>query len=91
MMLVDDDVFRILEQSKKPTQPITVPSVEAMIALKLHATCQCTRSEAEKDWSAIIALFKAHNLSLDDADFRAMIQRHGGTNAIQRIAHSLAE
>lgn len=91
LMLVDDDVFRILEQAKMPTQPIAVPSVEAMIALKLHATRQRTRSEAEKDWSDIIALFKAHNLALDDPDFRAMIQRHGETNAIQRIADSLAE
>lgn len=91
LMLVDDEVFLVLEQAKLPTQPIAVPCVEAMIALKLHAASQRARNEAEKDWADIIALCKAHKLSLDDADFRAMIQRHGGSKAVQRIEDSIAD
>ena len=90
LMLVDDDVFTILEASKTNTKPIAVPSVEAMIALKLHAAKQATRTESEKDWSDIIALFKAHQLSLDEATIHAMVMRHGGAYAINRIQTALA-
>ena len=90
LMLVDDDVFTTLEISKTNTKPIAVPSVEAMIALKLHAAKQATRTEGEKDWSDIIALFKAHQLRLDETTIRAMVLRHGGADAINRIEAALA-
>ncbi|MEI8107811.1 MAG: hypothetical protein WCI46_08340 [Verrucomicrobiota bacterium] len=90
LMLVDEDVFTTLEISKTATKPIAVPSVEAMIALKLHAAKQSTRTEREKDWSDIIALFKAHQLRLEEVTIHAMVLRHGGADAINRIQASLA-
>jgi len=90
LMLVDEDVFDALELTKTPTEPIAVPSVEAMIALKLHAAKQQHRTEAEKDWSDIIVLFKAHRLSLDAPHIHAMIMRHGGQHAIERIQAAIA-
>lgn len=90
LMLVDDAVFRALEQTKTATQPIATPSVEALIALKLHAIRQPGRDDAEKDWSDILALVKAHRLTLDDPDFSATVMKHGGQTAIQRIQAAIA-
>lgn len=89
-MLVDDDVFEILERTKTDIKPIATPGVKAVIALKLHATHQSARDDAEKDWSDILALVKAHQLSLDDQEFFAIVLKHGGQTAIQRIQASIA-
>ncbi len=88
LMLVDDDVFLTLERTKSDTQPIATPGVQAMIALKLHAINQPGRDDVEKDWMDVIALVKAHQLSLDDPDFSAIVLWHGGEIAIQRIRDS---
>lgn len=42
-------------------------------------------------WSDIIALIRVHHLSLDDAEFHAMVLRHGGIEGIERIKQALAE
>jgi hypothetical protein len=88
LMLVDDDVFLTLERTKSETQPIATPGVQAMIALKLHAINQPGRDDVEKDWMDVLALVKAHHLTLDDPDFSAIVTRHGGASAIQRIRDS---
>ncbi|MEO7100894.1 MAG: hypothetical protein ABI162_16160 [Luteolibacter sp.] len=89
LMLVDDEVFQALEQTKINSNPIATPGVVAMIALKLHAIKQPARDDVEKDWSDVLALIKAHKLSLDDPDFSAIVLKHGGETAIQRIETSL--
>ncbi len=90
LMLVDDEVFEALERTKADTAPIATPGVEAMVALKLHATRQPGRDDVGKDWSDILALVKAHRLSLDDPEFSAMVLKHGGETAIRRIRASIA-
>lgn len=90
LMLVDDGVFQTLELTKTDLKPIATPGVVAMIALKLHAIRQPARDDIEKDWSDVLALIKAHHLSLDDPDFSATILKHGGETAVQRIQASLA-
>lgn len=85
LMLVDDEVFQTLELTKTDIRPIATPGVVAMIALKLHAIKQPARDNAEKDWSDVLALVKAHQLSLDDPEFSAIILKHGGETAIKRI------
>ncbi len=85
LMLVDDEIFAILELTKSDTAPISTPGVVAMIALKLHAIRQPTRSEVEKDWADVLALVEAHQLSLDEPDFFATVLKHGGETAVKRI------
>ncbi len=85
LMLVDDEVFAILEETKSNTAPIATPGVVAMIALKLHAIRQPARGETEKDWADVLALVHAHQLSLDEPDFFATVLKHGGETAVQRI------
>ena len=89
LMLVDDDVFELLNSNKVNSKPIATPGVEAMIALKLHAIQQPARGDLEKDWSDVIALVKNHHLSLDDANFFATVLKHGGEAAIERIQASI--
>ncbi len=89
LMLVDEEVFRTLELTKANSKPIATPGVVAMIALKLHAINQPARDNVEKDWSDVLALVKAHQLSLDDPDFSATIRKHGGETAINRIQASI--
>ena len=91
LMLVDDDVYALMEQTKQSSPPIATPSAQAMIALKLHATKNRSAIDAEKDWSDIFALMRIHQLSLDDADFAAMVRRHGGNDAIEKIRAAFAQ
>lgn len=89
LMLVDDQVFETLSLGKTEPKPIATPSATSIIALKLHAINQPAREDTAQDWSDIIALTKAHNLSLDDPEFFAIIQKYGGETAIQKIKDSL--
>ena len=85
LMLVDDEVFETLEQSKTAAEPIATPGVKAMIALKLHAIHQASRTDVDKDWSDVIALIRAHQLKLDDPEFAAIVLKHGGESSAKRI------
>lgn len=60
-----------------------------MIALKLHASRQPGRTRVEQDWSDVMALIAVHQLSLDDADFAAIVLRHGGEQAVRRIRSAI--
>jgi len=88
LMLVDDDVFAVFEQSKVASLPLATPGVLALIALKLHAIRQPSREDPTKDWTDVLALIKHHELSLDDPEFAAIVLKHGGPSAIQIIQHA---
>lgn len=65
LMLVNDEVYEVMKKDRVDTQSISTPSVMALIALKLHAIRQPGREGTAKDWSDVLALTKAHGLSLD--------------------------
>lgn len=85
LMLVDEDVFEIISSTKSDLPPIPTPDAKSMIALKLHAINQPSRENTAQDWSDVLALVKHHKLSLDDPDFFAIVSKHGGEKAIERI------
>lgn len=85
LMIVDDEVFQALQLTRVEFEPIATPGVMAMIALKLHAIRQPGRSRAGQDWTDVMALIAAHQLTLDDPEFLAIVQRHGGDEGIRRI------
>ena len=85
LMLVDDEVFASLASAKIDSSPIPTPAVQSMIALKLHAINQPARENTAQDWADVIALIKANNLSLDDPGFAAIVSKHGGAAATERI------
>jgi len=85
LMLVEQNVFESLQADQTDHEPIPTPSPEAMIALKLHAINQPAREDTAKDWSDIFAIMTAQSLSLDDPEFSAIVQKHGGNEAVQKI------
>ena len=89
-MLVEDAVYEVLENSKNGRSIIATPSAAAMVALKLHAIHQPSRTDTAQDWSDVLALVRANHLSLDDTEFSAIVLRHGGEAAIEKIRTALA-
>lgn len=85
LMLVEENVFRALEATREDREPLAVPGLRALIALKLHAASQASRDDRDKDWSDVFQLMTTHGLDLDDGEFAAMVLRHGGEAAIERI------
>lgn len=85
LMLVDGEVFETLFSTKTDSEPIATPSAQSMVALKLHAINQPARENTAQDWADVLALIKAHKLSLDDPGFSAMVSKHGGEAATERI------
>ena len=90
LMPVDEVVFKTLRTSRTQNKPIPSPSPQAMVALKLHAINQPGREDIEKDWSDILAIIDAQSLTLDDPEFSDTVLKHGGENAIAKIADHLA-
>ena len=89
LMLIDDAVFETILVDKIDSTPLATPSPQTMIALKLHAINQPSRRNTDQDWSDVIALSRTHKLSLDDASFSAIVLKHGGQTAIDRIKAAL--
>jgi len=85
LMLVDDAVYEILSSTKNDSPPIATPGVLSMVALKLHAIKQPSRENTAQDWADVLALVKAHKLTLDDPEFSAIVSKHGGEAATERI------
>jgi hypothetical protein len=85
LMVVEDEVFDALDRSKTDLEPIATPGVKAMIALKLHAIQQPARGDSTQDWADVMAIIRAHQLTLDDPEFSTIVRKHGGETAIERI------
>lgn len=65
---------------------IMVPAPEHIVALKLHAAKSPTRSKPETDWEDIRQILEVHALNIEDENFKALVLKHGGDEALQRIA-----
>jgi hypothetical protein len=85
LMLVDEGVFQTLYATRTASEPIPTPDALSMIALKLHAISQPSRNNTEQDWADVIALAKTKKLTLDVPEFSAIVRKHGGEKAIERI------
>jgi hypothetical protein len=88
-MFVDAPTWTGLDsQARQETvadQPVRIPRVEHLVALKLHAASSPIRAAREQDWEDIRQM--VHTWHLDPADpyFRELILRHGGPDAMDRI------
>jgi hypothetical protein len=60
-----------------------------MVALKLHAIRQPARKQVEKDWGDVTGLIQSCGLSLEDGQFRELIQRYGASEAEPEIRKRL--
>jgi len=89
LMFVDAPTWENMEAEARDEsaagQPVRVPRVEHLIALKLHAANSATRDSREQDWEDIRHLVRAWHLDPDEAYFREIILRHGGDESLERI------
>jgi len=85
LMFVDDETFQKLEKESVRKGAVCVPTVQHLIALKLHAARSATRSSPQKDWGDIEELIRLHRLDPAKQDFRDLILRYGGEQSLVRI------
>jgi hypothetical protein len=95
LMIVDDTTFERLylftEERLFDGEQIRIPNAVHMVALKLHAAQDATRRRSEVDWEDIVGVLRAAQQNVDDAEFRAIVERYGGPAAIHEIKRRLAE
>jgi hypothetical protein len=89
LMYVDEKTWSVIHSSavekKLGSFSILVPKPEHIVALKLHAAKSPTRSQPETDWEDILQLILVHQLNPKDEEFRALILKHGGEEALEKI------
>jgi hypothetical protein len=56
-----------------------------LVALKLHAAQPPDRTRPEADWEDIRQIVRICGLNLDNAEFRKIVLRYGGEEAIHRV------
>jgi hypothetical protein len=66
-------------------QPVRIPRVEHLIALKLHAASSPTRDAREQDWEDIRQMVRTWHPDPAEPYFHELILRHGGPDAMNRI------
>jgi hypothetical protein len=66
-------------------ESVRLPRPEIIIALKLHAAKNATRSRPESDWEDIRQIVRIHQLNPDDETFKKLILRYGDADALQKI------
>ncbi|HEU4678915.1 MAG TPA: hypothetical protein VFS35_05300 [Terrimicrobiaceae bacterium] len=79
---------KLLESSKKghaAGHELRIPKPEHLVALKLHAASSPTCSKPETDWEDIRQIVRICGLSITDPEFREIVRRYGGEEAVRRI------
>ena len=94
LMIVDDRTFGRIEVTSNEKvldgEPIRIPDVLRLIALKLHATRDPNRRTSETDWRDVAALLLKNNQNLENPELRAIISQYGGPTALAEIRRRLS-
>jgi hypothetical protein len=89
LMFVDDNTW-----SRLATQPVErtiaghsvkIPSLEHLVALKLHAASSPGRARQEADWEDIRQLVQIGELDPSNPEFRETILRYSGAAGLRRV------
>ena len=64
---------------------VRTPKPEHLVALKLHAASSPTRSRPGVDWEDVRQIVRICGLDIADPEFRDMVRRYGGEDAVHRI------
>ena len=64
---------------------VRMPKPEHLVALKLHAASSPTRSKPAVDWEDIRQIVRICGLNISDPEFREIVRRYGGEEAVRRI------
>jgi hypothetical protein len=89
LMFADGATWEKLWAGARPgeaaSRTVLTPRPEHLVALKLHAASSPTRSKPESDWEDVRQIIAICGLNADEQEFRAMILRYGGNEALKRI------
>lgn len=89
LMLVSDETFQKMSAQSKVTQfeqtSVAVPSIEHLIALKLHALKQDLRHRRIRDADDVINLVLQNGINLEESQWREIFERHGTLDWYEQI------
>ena len=89
VMLVSDETFEKMAAQSKVTEfeqtPVSIPSIEHLIALKLHALKQDLRHRRLRDADDVINLVLNNGINLEESRWREIFERHGTLDWYERI------
>ncbi len=89
LLVVDEATFDTMKRAARPfafgASTCLIPSVEHLIAMKLHALRFSGESRMRKDGIDIIDLAEANGLDLLGDTFRALCDRFGDARVYERI------
>jgi hypothetical protein len=89
LMFVDDHTWNTLSEAPVTKtlagDEVRLPRPEHLVALKLHAAKGPDRSKPESDWEDIRHIVHICGLDIGNAEFRAIVLRYGGEEAVHRI------
>ena len=89
VMYVNDETFDGMFAAAMPALfqgvPVKVPSIEHLLALKLHASKQELRHRRLYDWDDIVSLVVQNEIDLREPRWRALFERHGTLELYEKI------
>jgi hypothetical protein len=89
LMFVDAVTWKKLSDSSRSGHTagheVRTPKPEHLVALKLHAASSPTRSRPGVDWEDVRQIVRICGLDIADPEFRDMVRRYGGEDAVHRI------
>lgn len=90
LMYVDEGTWQSIRsnavEKKLDSFSVFVPAPAHLVALKLHAAKSTTRSKPETDWEDIRQIIETHYLDLESENFRSIVLKHGGEEALRKIS-----
>ena len=95
LMLVSASTFERMLADARPAQiegaTVLVPSLDHLLALKLHALKNATGLRVLKDLEDVIQMVKANRVDVQAASFRQLVEKYGTPELYERIIRACAE
>jgi hypothetical protein len=89
VMYVNDETFDGMFAASMPTQfqgvPVKVPSLEHLLALKLHVSKQELRHRRLYDWDDIVTLVVQNKVDLRESRWRAVFEKYGTLELYEKV------
>jgi len=68
------------------TTPVQIPSLEYLLALKIHALKSMPEHRTMRDLDDVLRLIERYKIDVDKEEFRDLFIKHGNIELYERIA-----